>query len=142
MSTYDEKLSILAEMISFARVDNTLKKVEYNFLLGVAEQLGIDKVTFESLFHKDVERILPKSEADRILQFHRLVLLMNVDRVQRMAELNKLHSIGMRMGLSPAAIDQVLSVMHQYPDMLVPPEVLLDIFRASYNGGVSVYKLR
>jgi hypothetical protein len=50
-----------------------------------------------------------------------------------MSELNKLHAIGMRMGLSPAAIDQVLSVMHQYPDKIVPPEVLLDIFRASNN---------
>ncbi len=79
MSTYEEKLSILAEMISFARVENTLKKVEYNFLLGVADQLGIDKITFESLFHTEVERILPKSQADRILQFHRLVLLMNVE---------------------------------------------------------------
>ena len=133
MGSYEEKLSILAEMISFAKIDNTLKKVEYDFLLGVADQLGVDKPAFESLFHNKVEHILPKSQADRILQFHRLVLLMNVDRNQRMAELNKLHGIGMRMGLSPAAIDQVLSIMHQYPDNIVPPEVLLDIFRASYN---------
>ncbi len=133
MSTYDEKLSILSEMIAFAKVDDKLKKVEYDFLLGVAGQLGIDEETFESLFHKKVPRITPKSEAERILQFHRLVLLMNVDRDQRISELNELHSIGMRMGLSPAAIDQVLSVMHRYPDNIVPPQVLLNIFRATYN---------
>ena len=41
MSTLEEKLSILSEMIAFARVDNTVKTEEYNFLLNVANQLGV-----------------------------------------------------------------------------------------------------
>lgn len=133
MSSYEEKLSILSEMIAFAKVDNIIKDVEYNFLLGVAVQLGIDRNMFDSLFEKEVEHITPKSQAERILQFHRLVLLMNVDKIQQEAEVNRLHNIGLGMGLSPYAIERVLSIMHKYPNKVIPPNVLIDIFKAQYN---------
>lgn len=133
MSTYKEKLSILSEMIAFAKVDKNLREPEYNFLLGVASQLGIERETFDSLFNDEVEHIIPKTQADRILQFHRLVLLMNVDQNQHDIEISRLHNIGLGMGLPPSAIEQVLTVMHRYPDKIVPPEVLIDIFKAHYN---------
>ncbi|MEL6916966.1 MAG: TerB family tellurite resistance protein [Bacteroidota bacterium] len=133
MSSHKEKLSILSEMIAFAKADNTVKEVEYNFLLGVASQLGIDKEVFDSLFHKKVEKIIPKSQAERILQFHRLVLLMNVDQEAHELEVGRLHNIGLGMGLPPSAIEQVLTVMHKYPNKVVPPNVLINIFKAHYN---------
>ncbi len=133
MSTYREKLSILSEMIAFARADQAMKDSEYGFLLGVAEQLGVNREDFETLLEAGAEHVLPKSEAERILQFHRLVLLMNVDRNRHPEEIRRLHNIGLAMGLSLNAIDQVLLVMHQYPDKIVPPEVLIGIFKAHYN---------
>lgn len=133
MSTYKEKLSILSEMIDFARIDNQVKPEEYNFLQSVAEHLGVDQETFKALFKKEAEHIIPKSQADRILQFHRLVLLMNVDKRQDLSEINQLHNIGLGMGLPPSAIEQVLSIMHLYPNKIVPPAVLIDIFKAHYN---------
>ncbi len=133
MSSYKEKLSILSEMISFAKVDNELKEIEYDFLLGVAKHLGVDQLTFEGLMEKKAEHVVPKSQADRILQFHRLILLMNVDKKQTSIEITRLHNLGLDMGLPPSAIDQVLEVMHQYPDFLVPSNVLIDIFKAHYN---------
>jgi len=133
MSTYKEKLSILSEMISFARVGKAIKDEEYIFLSSVAQQLGVDEETFDMLFNKEVEHIIPKSEADRILQFHRLVLLMNVDKKQDLIEINRIHNIGLEMGLPPSAIEQVLSIMHKYPNKIVPPKVLIGIFKAHYN---------
>jgi len=133
MSTYKEKLSILSEMIAFARADQAIKDPEFYFLLSVSEQLGVVREDFESLLEAEAEHVLPKSEAERILQFHRLVLLMNVDRSGHPEEIRKLHDIGLAMGLSMNAIDQVLMVMHRYPDKIVPPEVLIGIFKAHYN---------
>lgn len=49
MSTHKEKLSILSEMIGFAKRDDTVKEPEYHFLLGVASNLGIDRETFNIL---------------------------------------------------------------------------------------------
>lgn len=133
MSTYKEKLSILSEMIAFAKVDDVVKEAEYNFLLGVAKQLGVETKTFDMLFKKESEHLIPKTEAERILQFHRLVLLMNVDQVQEEIEIARLHNMGLSMGLPPTAIDQVLEVMHLYPNNVVPPEVLINIFKAYHN---------
>lgn len=133
MSTFEEKLSILSEMIAFARVDNSVKTEEYNFLLNVANQLGIDKQTFDSLFDKTALPVFLKSEAERILQFHRLVLLMNIDRSDTSLEVALLHNIGLGMGLPPSAIEQVLTIMHKYPDKIIPPEILINIFKIHYN---------
>ncbi|GAB5475226.1 MAG: hypothetical protein Mars2KO_33250 [Maribacter sp.] len=133
MSTHKEKLSILSEMIEFAKVDGVVKDSEYQFLFGVATQLGIDRTLFEGLFENETEHVIPKTAGDRILQFHRLVLLMNVDQDQQETEVGQLHNIGLGMGLPPSAINQVLSIMHQYPNRVVPPKVLIDIFKAHYN---------
>ncbi len=133
MKSLEEKLSILSEMIAFAKADEDLNKSEYNFLFSVATNLGVDKKTFDSLFEEKVTKVIPKTQAERILQFHRLMLLMNVDNNQRLVEISSLHNIGLGMGLPPSAIEQVLSIMHQYPDKIVPPEVLIDIFKAHYN---------
>ncbi len=120
-------------MIEFAKVDETIKDSEYDFLRTVAEQLGVTQEDFEGLFEKEPERVIPKTEGDRILQFHRLVLLMNVDQIQEEVEVGRLHNLGLGMGLPPTAIDQVLSVMHKYPNNVVPPDVLISIFKAHYN---------
>jgi len=133
MSTFKEKLSILSEMIAFATVDGVVKEAEYDFLLSVATQLGVDTKSFDLLFEQESEHVIPKTESARILQFHRLVLLMNVDQVQEQIEINRLHNIGLSMGLPPSAINQVLEVMHLYPNKVVPPEVLINIFKAYYN---------
>lgn len=133
MNSHKEKLSILSEMIAFARADHEMKDAEYDFLLGVAGHLGIDKPTFDSLLDTKVEKIMPKTQAERILQFHRLVLLMNVDQEQHQLEIGKLHNVGLGMGLPPSAIEQVLTVMHKYPNKVVPPDVLINIFKAHYN---------
>jgi len=133
MSTYEEKLSILSEMIAFARVDNLVKDPEYNFLLTVSKQLGVAREAFDGLFEEESEHLIPKTNAERILQFHRLVLLMNVDQVQDEVEIRRLHNMGLGMGLPPSAIDQVLSVMHKYPNNVVPPDGLIAIFRTHEN---------
>ncbi|MFK7813971.1 MAG: TerB family tellurite resistance protein [Maribacter sp.] len=133
MSTYREKLSILSEMIAFAKVDNQVKDLEYDFLLSVSKHLRVEREAFDSLFEEQSEHLIPKTQAERILQFHRLVLLMNVDQIQKEAEVRRLHDVGLGMGLPPSAIDQVLAVMHKYPNNVVPPEVLIDIFKVHYN---------
>lgn len=133
MGTYEEKLSILSEMIAFARVDHSLKESEYQFLLKVALNLGVERDVFDGLLKENSPRIVLKTQAERIVQFHRLLLLMNVDQEQHKKEVNTLYNIGLHMGLPPAAIGQVLEVMHSYPDKVIPPDVLINIFKAHYN---------
>ncbi|MGY0392999.1 TerB family tellurite resistance protein [Bizionia sp. KMM 8389] len=128
-----EKLSLLSEMISFARHENDLKPVEYKFLLAIAKQLGISKNDFNYLIEHPINYIHLKSHSERIVQFHRLVLLMNIDDENSPKEIIKLHNYGLRMGLSHESINKVLYLMESFPNKIVPAEVLIDIFKVQYN---------
>ncbi|PKG51845.1 hypothetical protein [Olleya sp. 1-3] len=128
-----EKLSLLSEMIAFAKSDDRLKMVEYTFLLSVAQQLDVSREDFDYLINHPVNRRPLKSHSERIVQFHRMVLLMHVDQERTKSELAKLYNYGLRMGLSHDSITRVLYLMEGFPDMMVPAEVLIDIFKVQYN---------
>ncbi|MEO5788462.1 MAG: TerB family tellurite resistance protein [Gelidibacter sp.] len=128
-----EKLSLLSEMIAFAKIDASIKLIEYKFLLGVAKQLEISQEDFDYLFEFPVNYVHLKSHSERIVQFHRLVLLMNLDQSISMKELAKLHNFGLRMGLGHESINRVLDLMESFPNKIVPPDFLIDIFKVQYN---------
>lgn len=128
-----EKLSLLSEMIAFAKYDKDIRNIEYNFLLGVARQLEITREDFDYLIEHPVTYTHLKSHSERIVQFHRLVLLMNIDSGNSSKGAIKLYNFGLRMGLSHESITKVLYLMESFPNKIVPPDVLIDIFRTQYN---------
>lgn len=132
-----EKLSLLSEMIAFAKYDKDIKNIEYNFLLGVAKQLDISREDFDYLIEHPVTYTHLKSHSERIVQFHRLVLLMNIEQEygeeNNSAGVIKLYNFGLRMGLSHESITKVLYLMESFPNKIVPPDVLIDIFKTQYN---------
>ncbi|MDT0608248.1 TerB family tellurite resistance protein [Croceitalea rosinachiae] len=133
MNTYQDKLSVLSELIDFARVDYKIKESEYDFLLSVANLLDVKKASLDSLLRQKPSTKTPSTELEKIVQFNRLLLLMNIDEEQHKKEIERLHNIGLWMGLPPSAIGQVLEVMHKYPNKVVPPKVLINIFKAHQN---------
>jgi len=133
MYNKEEKLSLLSEMIEFAKVDKTIKDEEYNFIVAVAAQLNVTEEEIGYLIRNSVERKNLQPESQRILQFHRLVLLMNVDREASPVEIHNIKNIGLTMGLRPEAIDMVLKEMNNYPNKVIPPDELIAIFSRFYN---------
>ncbi len=133
MYTKEEKLSLLSEMIAFARADKKFKDDEYNFILAVASQLNVTREEVDQLVEKGADKKQLHPESQRILQFHRLVLLMNVDQEASPQEIHEIKEMGLHMGLRPEAIDSVLEKMHQYPNKVVPPQELIAIFSRFYN---------
>ncbi|TSE10716.1 MULTISPECIES: hypothetical protein [Aquimarina] len=133
MYSKEEKLSLLSEMVEFAKVDKELKEQEYNFILAVAAQLQITKEEIDALVEKEAEKKSLQPESQRILQFHRLILLMNVDQETSQVEIHKIKEIGLHMGLRTEAIDTVLEKMHDYPNKVIPPKELITIFTRFYN---------
>ncbi len=132
-----EKLSLLSEMIAFAKYDKDIHRIEYNFLLGVAKQLDIAREDFDYLLENPISYTHLKSHSERIVQFHRLVLLMNIEQEYQeeseTAGVTKLYNFGLRMGLSHESITKVLYLMDSFPNKIVPPDVLIDIFKTQYN---------
>ncbi len=128
-----EKLSLLTELIKLARCDQEMREQEYRFLQTIAKSINVSKDDFDSLFDKYIEFTPPESEFERILQFHRFVLLMNVDKETSDLEIEFLKDIGIRLGLNPMATNRVLSEMNLYPNKVLPPEKLIEIFKEQYN---------
>lgn len=133
MYSKEEKLSLLSEMVQFAKVDKKLNEQEYNFILAVALQLQITKEEIDILVEEEAEKKRLQPESQRILQFHRLVLLMNIDQETSPIEIHKIKDIGLHMGLRPEAIDTVLEKMNDYPNKVIPPQELITIFTRFYN---------
>lgn len=133
MSSYQEKLSLLSEMIAFAQIDGEVHEREYSFLSVVATQLKVDVIDFERLFVHKAEKIVIKSEHQRIMQFYRLALLMHADGVLHENEQIAIRELGVNMGLSPFAMRSVLAEMEKSPTGLIDPDVLIALFRAQHN---------
>jgi uncharacterized tellurite resistance protein B-like protein len=133
MEKYEEKLALLTEMIAFSVVDGKLHDREYLFLSMIAEELQISKVDFKSLFHQEIYLVVIKSEFERIQQFYRLALLMHCDGILHEREQNKIHEIGINMGLNPHAIKRVLKAMEMSPTKMITPEFLLEVFQEQLN---------
>ncbi len=133
MNTYEQKLSLLSEMIEFARVDGELHDRELEFLAIVARELRIEKPVFIEMFRKYPDTKVIKSEAQRIHQFYRLALLMHVDGHLHENENKTIHELGINMGLSPAAMNRVLDMMKASPNGMLEPEEILNTFKEQHN---------
>ncbi|WP_109298796.1 hypothetical protein [Aquimarina sp. AU474] len=133
MYNKEEKLSLLSEMIQFAKTDKQFKEQEYNFILAIGSQLGVPKDEIDTLIENGAEKVNLQPESQRILQFHRLVLLMNIDQEASPAEVHGIKDIGLKMGLRSEAIDTVLEKMNDYPNKVIPPKELIAIFTRFYN---------
>ncbi|WP_445719572.1 TerB family tellurite resistance protein [Flavobacterium sp.] len=133
MDSYQEKISLLQEMIAFALVDGELHDREYDFLEIVSQELEIEKETFLKLFQTSSKTVVIKDEFNRICQFYRLALLMHCDGVLHEREQIKINEIGINMGLNPFAMKRVLHLMKTSPERMVPAEVLLSVFSEQHN---------
>ncbi len=133
MNTYEQKLSLLSEMIEFARVDGELHDRELEFLALVARELRIEKPVFIEMFRKHSDARVLKSEAQRIHQFYRLALLMHVDGHLHENENKTIRELGINMGLSPAAMNRVLEMMRLSPTGMLEPEDILNTFKEQHN---------
>ena len=133
MDSYQEKISLLQEMIAFALIDGELHDREYDFLEMVAMELEIEKSVFYKLFEKRDSVSVIKDEFHRICQFYRLALLMHSDGVLHEAEQIKINEIGINMGLNPYAMKRVLNLMKNSPNRMVEGDVLLSVFTEQHN---------
>ena len=128
-----EKLSLITELIKLAKADNEFKTEEYNFILSVCKQIGVSKEQLDELFEKYIEFTPPKLESDRLMQFYRLVLLMNVDKEIKEEELYFVKDLGIKMGLSPFVTNTILKEMYKHKNKMIPPDILIGIYKQNMN---------
>lgn len=133
MEKQQEKEALLSDIIAIAKADKVVTPTEYDFILRLATHMGINKDKVQKLFDNPMEsRVLP-TEVQRITHFYKLVLTMNVDQETHQDEIIMVKNFGLKMGIRPGALDQILKNMHQYPNQIIPSEALIKIFHTYYN---------
>ena len=133
MNSFEEKRSLLLEMISFSIVDGKLHQRELDFIWIVAKELGFTRAEYSDLFHQELPHLPIKSEFQRIQQFYRLALIMHCDGVLHEKESVAIRQIAIDMGLNPGATKRVLQMMQQSPNAMIDAKALLGMFQEQHN---------
>ncbi len=128
-----EKKQIISDMIGLAKADNVLHEREYEFILAVAARLGLSKTEVDTINANPLKISVLSTELQRITQFHRLLLLMNVDQETHFTELDALRNYGLKLGIRPEAIEQILNEMEDHENKMIPSTRLVEIFKRFYN---------
>ena len=106
------------------------KTDEYKELL---EQMGLTKNDVLQLFKSHIKTQLPPKETDRIIQFYRLCLLTLIDEKITFEELSKLRNVGINMGLSPTATEEIIRMLQGNKGKALSPESLIQVFKVNMN---------
>ena len=133
MNSFEEKRSLLLEMISFSIVDGKLHQRELDFIWIVAKELSFTRAEYSDLFHQELPHLPIKSEFQRIQQFYRLALIMYCDGVLHEKESVAIRQITIDMGLNPGATKRVLQMMQESPNAMIDAKALLGMFQEQHN---------
>lgn len=131
--TISEKYHLMSSLIQLADSDQELHEREFHFLLTIANQLGMNVDEFKLLFDKYISFQPPALENDRIVQFYRLALLMNVDGESKENEVRLIKEIGIRMGLNQEATEEIIRMLRENPETPIPPSTLISLFKTHHN---------
>lgn len=129
----NEKHQIIADMIALAKADDIVHEREREFILAVANRMGVTAAQVGEIFEKPYTPKVFSTELERITQFHRLVLLMNVDQDTHTVEIEAIRNYGLRLGIRPEAITQILNEMENYENKMMPSDRIVEIFKRFYN---------
>ncbi len=125
--------SLLSDLITLAQADGIIDSAEHDFIHRIGSRMGLDFDAIEDLFENPQPSVPLFSEMERITHFHKLLLVMNVDRETHEKEVVALRNFGLKMGIRPGAIDQILLKMDQFEDKIIPAQELIAIFQSYYN---------
>jgi hypothetical protein len=134
VDTYQQKISHLKALYHLACADKVLSKVELIFIRNVAERLGVnveelDK--FDPTIEPELE--LPDREYKIYALFHRLAIIVMLDNNMSERERRYCFNLGIKMGLHPNAINEIIDHISKRGAMDVTPSEVMAIFRKYLN---------
>ena len=132
---YQEKLSHLNDLIKLSKVDGEESHMESNFINSVAARLGIEKGDVVKIKDGklDITFSPPKKESKVIEQFHRLIILIGIDKLIYKEEVTFCVELGIRMGLNYNAITEVLRKTMRNPAYIMHLDEVEKIFKKYSN---------
>jgi DnaJ-domain-containing protein 1 len=129
VDTYEQKISHLKALYHLACADNVFSKAEAIFIRNVAERLGIDPRELETFDAREPDLDLPDTEFKTQVLFHRLAIIIMIDNEVTEREKQYCTNLGIRMGLHPNAISEIIEIISIRGTMNVMPNEIIGIFK-------------
>ncbi|GAK98146.1 hypothetical protein JCM19294_779 [Nonlabens tegetincola] len=129
------KKDLLNQLILMAHRDGKLDSKEISFVLNVGKRLGFEEVDVVDMIKNPSAQIEkpPKDFTQRIVHFHRLMIMMYIDGHVDDKELQFLYELGLTYGFRKSTIDTLLKMMERYPNGDIPASELIEIHSRDYN---------
>lgn len=128
MDTYQQKISHLKALYHLACADNIYTRAEAIFIRNVAKRLGIDEAELEKFDGSEPDLELPDREYKIYALFHRLAIIIMVDNEVHAEEKRYCFNLGVKMGLHPNAVNEIIGLVED-GDIGAAPNEVMDIFR-------------
>ena len=132
-SSHQEKLSLLQDLIALSKADDNVSFMETQFINSVAMTMDISAIELQNLKDNSIAFNPQNQEIERITQFYRLLLLMGVDSNHHEKEVEFCKNIGLKMGLNPIAINEVVNRILASKKGILPPNIVIEIFQTHHN---------
>lgn len=133
MELHQEKLSLMQDLIRLSEVDNHVDFLEENFILTISDGLGISETELNHLKENPIPFNPQENEIDRITHFYRLILLMGVDGEHQKEEIQFCKNTGLRMGLNPVAMREIIERVIASETHQLPPNEIIKIFKTYHS---------
>jgi uncharacterized tellurite resistance protein B-like protein len=133
MLTYKEKLAVISQMIQLSKVDGVFHEKERQFIDLMASEYHIKDTDLQEILKESQKDIVFHSNFQRIEHFYRMALLMHSDKSRTEEELVYIKNMGLKLGLSPFAVQSVMDEMQKSEKNMIDGEKLLEIFKRHEN---------
>jgi len=132
---YDEKISHLNDLINLSRIDGRENLNEINFINSVADRLGISRTDLKEIRNKSdkVTFSPPEDMYQMMMQYHRLIVLMGIDRIISVEEKDFCTMLGLKMKLKKEAINEIIDKAVDTPRHIISVDEIEKVFYRHYK---------
>jgi hypothetical protein len=132
---YEEKISHLNDLIKLSRIDGRENLNEINFINSVADRLGISRSDLKEIrkMSSKVSFSPPDDMYQMMMQYHRLIVLMGIDRIISKEEKDFCTKLGLKMKLKKNAINEIIDKAIDMPRHIISVDDIEQVFYRHYK---------
>tara|TARA_B110000211_G_C13930223_1_gene486822 strand:+ start:126 stop:533 length:408 start_codon:yes stop_codon:yes gene_type:complete len=130
---YNEKLSLLHNLLKLRRVDHEESDLEVDFIYRISDRMSLNREDINKLLRKKVNFHPPKEENKRIVLFYTFLLLMGIDGHLENVEVGFCQEIGFRLGLNQMAVHLLIEKMINNERKKIPAREVIQFFKLYHN---------
>jgi hypothetical protein len=124
-----QKLSHLRSLYHLACADDNVSSAELTYIRIVADNLGVDRKELDKFDSEEPVLELPDREYKIYALFHRLAIITMIDNNMQENERQFCFTLGIKMGLHPNAIGDILDHIEANGAAKTTPRDVMKIFR-------------